>query len=437
MAIIGSGDTEKKSGGLNLGKMSGASLKDRWADMAPNAKKKVMFVGVIVFVFALSALMLLVGGGAGSGTTASKQGAVNDASVPSSLIPNDSQNLDIGNSAIAQDVTTTRSDMQKLSEQVRRLQEENQQMRNAGASGELGGRDAQIMQRLEQLSGEMQALKTQQPAPQQVAPGEVQGEYVEEQLPAGYGGIKVIRDTKAGPGGPSADGGGSASTDGAEGKTDAAVAGETAARAERLGMYLPSGSIVTGVLISGLDAPTGKGAMKDPVPVLIRVKKEAILPSRFTADIRECFILASGSGDLPSERAYLRTESVSCITRDKQVIDMKMQGYAVDSDGKAGLRGRLVSKQGSALAKGIIAAFAEGVSKAFAGQDRVAFGGAQPIDWGQAGQSSAVMGASSALDRVAKYYLDLADTLHPILEIDAGRPVSLILIKGQELGTVN
>ena len=47
------------------------------------------------------------------------------------------------------------------------------------------------------------------------------------------------------------------------------------------------------------------------------------------------------------------------------------------------------------------------------------------------------MGASSALDRVAKYYLDLADTMHPILEIDAGRPVTLILIKGQELGVVN
>lgn len=431
MALIGSGGSEPVAGGKKLG------LKERWEALPPKKRQSLMLVGVVVFIFVLSAGMLALGGG-GKTTVGPRSKNSQDSTVQSSLLP-DENSREIGMSGLASDVEKTRSDQQKQGEEIRRLKEENNQLRNANANGNATGRDAQIMQSLADMRSELDAMKTAGPA----APVQQQSSDEEapvEEMPApGYGGIKVIRDTK--PTGPSP-GASDASAEGGTGgggtaATDAAVNGKTAVSDKRLGMYLPSGSIISGVLLTGLDAPTGKGAMKDPVPVLIRVKKEAILASRYRADVRECFILASGSGDLPSERAYLRAESVSCITRDKQVVDMKMQAYVVDSDGKAGLRGRLVSKQGSVLAKGIIAAFAEGVSKAFAGQDRVDFADNTDINWSQASQSGAVMGASSSLDRVAKYYLDLADTLHPILEIDAGRPVTLILIKGQELGVVN
>lgn len=430
MALIGSGGSEPVAGGKKLG------LKERWESLPPKKRQSLMLVGVVVFIFVLSAGMLALGGG-GKTTVGPRSKNSQDSTVQSSLLP-DENSREIGMSGLASDVEKTRSDQQKQGEEIRRLKEENDQLRNANANGNATGRDAQIMQSLADMRSELDAMKTAGPA----APVQQQSSDEEapvEEMPApGYGGIKVIRDTKpTGPSSGSSDASAEGGTGGGTAATDAAVNGKSAVSDKRLGMYLPSGSIISGVLLTGLDAPTGKGAMKDPVPVLIRVKKEAILASRYRADVRECFILASGTGDLPSERAYLRAESVSCITRDKQVVDMKMQAYIVDSDGKAGLRGRVVSKQGSALAKGIIAAFADGVSKAFAGQDRVAFADSQAIDWGQAGQSSAVMGASSALDRVAKYYLDLADTMHPILEIDAGRPVTLILIKGQELGVVN
>jgi len=42
------------------------------------------------------------------------------------------------------------------------------------------------------------------------------------------------------------------------------------------------------------------------MPALIRVKHQAILPNRVRADVRECFLLVSGFGDLASERAQLR-----------------------------------------------------------------------------------------------------------------------------------
>ncbi|MEA3641203.1 MAG: conjugal transfer protein TrbI, partial [Lamprobacter sp.] len=73
---------------------------------------------------------------------------------------------------------------------------------------------------------------------------------------------------------------------------------------------IPAGSILRGVLLSGLDAPTGRAARQDPYPALLRLKHTAILPNRFRADVRECFLLVGGYGDLGSERVYLRAESI-------------------------------------------------------------------------------------------------------------------------------
>jgi len=71
-------------------------------------------------------------------------------------------------------------------------------------------------------------------------------------------------------------------------------------------VLVPAGSILRGVLLSGMDAPTGRQARRDPYPALVRIKHDAILPNRFRADVRECFLVAAGYGDLASERAYLR-----------------------------------------------------------------------------------------------------------------------------------
>ena len=68
-------------------------------------------------------------------------------------------------------------------------------------------------------------------------------------------------------------------------------------------LFIPAGSILSGNLLNGLDAPTGKGARREPFPVLARLKDEAILPNRFRADVRECFLVSAGYGDLSSERA--------------------------------------------------------------------------------------------------------------------------------------
>ena len=210
-------------------------------------------------------------------------------------------------------------------------------------------------------------------------------------------------------------------------------------------LRLPAGSLLSGQLITGLDVPTGQGVRREPYPVLIKIRSSAILPNRFRTNVRECFVLASGYGDLSSERAYLRSETLSCILKaddQEQVIERPLEGYVTGEDGKAGLRGRLVSKQGQVMAKAAMAGFLGGISDAFAlkpvpvlsvlpnqnGQIQTPF--QSGIHGSDALQSSLIKGSNKALEKLADFYLKLADQMVPVIEISAERSVDLILTRG-------
>ena len=129
--------------------------------------------------------------------------------------------------------------------------------------------------------------------------------------------------------------------------------------------YISSGAFTRALLLGGLDAPTGGQAQRNPQPVLLRLMDNAVLPNQFRSKVKECFVVGAGYGDVSSERAYIRTESLSCITRDGTAIDVPVKGYVAGEDGKAGMRGRLVSKQGQILANALLAGVASGIGHAF------------------------------------------------------------------------
>jgi conjugal transfer pilus assembly protein TraB len=146
-------------------------------------------------------------------------------------------------------------------------------------------------------------------------------------------------------------------------------------------------------------------------------------------------MLLEAVGDLPSERAMMRTNGMSCVRQDRTVIDVPVQGFAVGEDGKAGLRGLVVSKQGQAISKAMLAGFADGVSRAFGGNNNQMsnLGGGELPSGSDIGTSGVMGGASSALDRIAQHFLDLAEQLHPVIEINSGREVTVILTQGRTM----
>lgn len=216
---------------------------------------------------------------------------------------------------------------------------------------------------------------------------------------------------------------------------------KTALAQEQSPIYLPKGSILTGVLITGLDAPTAARATDNPVPVLVRIKKEAILPNfAVVQEVDECFALMAGYGDLSSERAMLRGESITCVRHDKSVIEADFSGFAVGEDGKNGLKGTLVTRNSTVLANAMMAGFGAGLASMFDvnpvpviatnsnGQQQY-----QDVFSSDAVTGGAAKGASEAMTKLADYYMSLADSIHPIIEIGAGRVVDMVITQGATL----
>jgi len=208
-----------------------------------------------------------------------------------------------------------------------------------------------------------------------------------------------------------------------EGNTDIPPTGENLFK-------LPATSILTGTLITGLDAPTGAQAQGEPLPVLLRLKKEAILPNRFKADVRECFALLGAYGDLSSERAHMRGETMSCVLNDGTILEQPLKAFAVGEDGKEGPRGRLIRREGTFIARALLVGFLEAAANAFDNNQVAVIGGGGSLDVDGAQAAATSLGgaaAGSALGRVADWYIDQAFQLFPVIEIDAGREIDVVL----------
>ena len=70
------------------------------------------------------------------------------------------------------------------------------------------------------------------------------------------------------------------------------------------------------MVLNGLDAPTGGAAQQNPHPVLLQLSDDAVLPNKFRAALKNCMVTANGFGDVAAERAYIRTDRLSCIDED-------------------------------------------------------------------------------------------------------------------------
>ncbi|MDD3476971.1 MAG: TraB/VirB10 family protein [Sulfurimonas sp.] len=202
-------------------------------------------------------------------------------------------------------------------------------------------------------------------------------------------------------------------------------------------------SITKAVLLSGMDAPTMTQAKTSPLPVLMKVTDLSILPNRWKYDVKECFLVGEGYGDLTAERAYIRTNNISCITNKGKHIDMPFKGAATGEDGKLGLKGEVVTKQGALLARTLIAGFLQGVGDAFAQQNQVVLTGTtgtttttNDLSAGQAMEMGAFSGLSKSAEKLADFYLKMADQIAPVIEISAGREINIITTQMVELKTI-
>lgn len=198
--------------------------------------------------------------------------------------------------------------------------------------------------------------------------------------------------------------------------------------------FLPV-SFTRGTLLGGLDAPTGGQSQSNPHPVLIRLSDNSVLPNRFRGEYRDCFVIAAGYGDISAERAYLRTENLSCVRDDGATLEVRIQGSVYGEDGKVGMRGRLVTKQGQMLANallaGVVSGIGQGLSTANTSYSTSPLGTTASTDTSaEAYRAGLGSGVGKALDRLAQYYIKLAENTFPVIEVDAGREIDVVITKG-------
>ncbi|MHB8879987.1 MAG: TraB/VirB10 family protein [Thermodesulfovibrionales bacterium] len=201
-----------------------------------------------------------------------------------------------------------------------------------------------------------------------------------------------------------------------------------------------AGAFVRAVLMNGVDAPSGVKGKGSPYPVLLRVIDLAQLPNKFRADIRECFAIGEAYGELSSERANIRINTVSCNSKDGTVTEAQVSGYVVGEDGKLGVAGQVVTKQGAMLARTIAAGFLQGVSQAFSQSATVVnispTGSTSTIDPNKTAQAGLGGGVSKAAEELSKFYIDMSKEMFPVVEVSAGRKVEIVFINKFSLSEV-
>jgi len=202
--------------------------------------------------------------------------------------------------------------------------------------------------------------------------------------------------------------------------------------------WLPVGSFFTATLLNGIDAGTGMHAQANPQPVLMRINSQAFLPNQARYRVHACFVLGSAYGSLPSQRALVRTARISCVSEDgSAIIDTALKGYVVDLDGKIGLRGTLINRQGAKLAKAMLAGFFSGLSNVASQLKQVVTRdvdkAASTITPRSSLQLAGISGADNATKELMHFYINEAKRLFPVIEVNAGREVVINVSEGVSL----
>lgn len=187
-------------------------------------------------------------------------------------------------------------------------------------------------------------------------------------------------------------------------------------------------------LLGGLDAPSGGQSQANPLPIYFRVKDNGYHANGFRSRVKECLGIGTGYGDLASERAILRVETLSCTMADGTIVETQIKGTIFGEDGKVGLHGHVVTKTGQMLANSLAAGIASGIGHAFTQsattQSISPLGTTSTVEPGKQFQAGIGTGVGKALDELARYWIRLADKSFPVVEVMAGRTGDLVIQKG-------
>jgi conjugal transfer pilus assembly protein TraB len=222
------------------------------------------------------------------------------------------------------------------------------------------------------------------------------------------------------------------------GANGAAAAGAaSAAKKKSRTIYLPPG-FMKARLLTGIDALASRDATSNPEPLIARVQAPAVLPNDVKANLAGCFVIGNATGSLAKERVEIQLVSLSCVDfDDRSVVDQPIKGFFVDTDGKKGLSGKVVTRAGASLARSFLAGTISGISQSventFGETSTSALGTVRTLDAGDAAKTGIAGGFSKSSEKLTDFYLDLARQAGPIVEVGAAKDVVVVIQEGVTL----
>jgi conjugal transfer pilus assembly protein TraB len=202
---------------------------------------------------------------------------------------------------------------------------------------------------------------------------------------------------------------------------------------EKKTVYLPAGTTLKGRIINSFPAPVG--GEKFPA-VLIELDGYARLPNNYRLDLSRCLVIAKGEGFYALERAKLETYKLSCILRNGKVIEVSLKGMVISGeDGLEGVKGKFLNVNreqmltylGGTTLSGFFSALQQGQITKYS----TPFGTTTDI---KNEFLYALYGSlAQTWNEFAKFYLEQAKNIVPVVVVQAGIPVYVVLVDGVSL----
>ena len=201
--------------------------------------------------------------------------------------------------------------------------------------------------------------------------------------------------------------------------------------------WIPSGSFSEAVMIEGADANASVTGQQNTSPVVITLLGDVSMPNGKTWNMDQCRVTGEMYGDISSERGEVRTKNISCILKNGKHIDMPFDGH-VSFQGKVGIRGKPVMRNGAIIANagaaGLLSGFGEGIKSA--ATPAVGLGASASVGAGDVFKQGIGGGASKAADTLSQYWIKRAEQYHPVIDIGAGNAVTVVFQQGFRLETI-
>ena len=205
--------------------------------------------------------------------------------------------------------------------------------------------------------------------------------------------------------------------------------------------YLPPNSYARARVIVGVDAPAGVASQTDPLPVVLRITGPArsVLQNGrvLTTRLEGCVINGAARGDLSSEKVYVKLARMTCDQPGGRVAVSEVKGF-ISFAGKAGVRGRVVSREGNLVTQALLAGIVGGFGRGFSANANSVFssprtnpdGSKAKLSPGDILGGGLGQGAADAADTVSKYLIERAEQYQPVVEMPTGIEVEVVFLDG-------